>query len=376
MRKIEIFLSLLAVAGIAACGRGGPPPPPQAPQVLVSADNVVRAESRRLEAGVSFTGELAPAEVVEITASFDGDLQAVLVREGQPVKRGQPLARFKPREMQDAWQAADADVQAAQADLAVAESQVRRAKRLLDAGAAAPAELENAEMQRKAAEARVRAAQARLGNAAENTAKLDLPSPITGSVSKTYLHSGDRAASGDRILQLVDTSTLELSATVPSEVLSSVQPGTPIEFHLDAYPGERFTGRVDRLNPTTEAGTRQVRVYMRLPNPDNRLVGGLFAAGRVIRAAKDQATAAPVAALRHEGTDQVVYRLRGGVAERVVVQTGLVDEADGVAELVGGIVPGDSLLTGVVPGLRPGVRVRLLAPNAAAPSSTTLAEGR
>ena len=367
-RGLLLAAGLLAAAG--GCGRRTESEnTAAAPQVLVNANNIVRVETRRLEAGISFTGELVPAEIVEIVARFDGDLESVLVREGQAVRRGQALARYKALEVKGHWEAAQAELQAAQANLTAGESAVRRAKRLVAAGAAAPAELETAEAQYKAAEARVRAAQAQLNTAQEDAAKLDVPSPIDGIVSKTYVHSGDRTAVGDRILQVVDTRTLELSATVPSEALADVQPGTPIEFHVDAYPGETFSGQVDRLNPTTEAGTRQVRVYTRLQNPEGRLVGGLFASGRVIRAAKPQATAAPIASLRQEGAEAVVYRIRGGMAERVAVRTGLVDESAGVVELIGAVAPGDSLLTGVVPGLRPGARVRILSGSAASPGA-------
>jgi RND family efflux transporter MFP subunit len=277
------------------------------------------------------------------------------------VQRGQPLARYTPREMRDAFDAAEAALQAAKADLEVADNAVRRAKRLVDAGAAAPTELENAASGRKAAEARVRAAQAGLNLAEENAEKLTVRSPLRGTVSHVIVHSGDRTAVGDKLMTLVDTSTMELSATVPSEALSSVQPGTPIEFHVDAFPGETFTGRLDRINPTTEPGTRQVRVYTRLPNPDHKLVGGLFAIGRIIRAVQERATAAPVAALRQEGGEQVVYRVHNGTADRVAVHTGIVDETAGIVELMGTVAPGDSLLTGVLPGLRPGARVRILA---------------
>ena len=365
-----VLVGLLGVAAVGCGRRTESESAAPAPQVLVNAADVVRVETRRIEAGISFTGELVPAEIVEVVARFDGDLESVRVREGQAVRRGQPLARYKALEVRGTWEAAQAELQAALAAHVAAESAVRRAHRLVDAGAAAPADLVNAEAQQKAAEARVRAAQALLNTAEENAAKLDVPSPIDGIVSKTYVHSGDRTAVGDRILQVVDTSTLELSATVPSEALVSVQPGTPIEFHVDAFPGETFTGRVDRLNPTTEGGTRQVRVYTRLQNPGGRLVGGLFASGRVNRATQAQATSAPIASLRQEGTEQVVYRVRAGTAERVPVRTGLVDEASGVVELVGAVSAGDSLLTGVLPGLRPGARVRILGGSGAAREST------
>ena len=334
---------------------------PVTPQVLVNAGNIVRAEARRLEGGTTFTGELVPTEIVEVMARFDGDLETVLVREGQAIRRGQPLARYRPRDVKDAWESAEAGLQSAQSDLEAAQNAERRAERLLAAGAAAPSDLETAQAQRKSAEARRRAMQAQHNLAAENALEAEVPSPISGSVSAAIVHSGDRTAIGDKMFTLVDTSVMELSATVPSEALSRVQKGTAIEFHLDAFPGEKFTGMVDRVNPTTEPGTRQVRVYARVENHDHRLVGGLFASGRVLSTVREQATAAPAATLRQEGGEPVVYRVRGGVAERVAVRTGLIDEAAGFVELLGGIAPGDSLLMGVVPGLRAGARVRVLA---------------
>lgn len=362
--RLTIVCAALWSAG---CGKSGADkkPAPVVPQVLVSAANVVVAESRRLEGGTAFTGELVPLEVVEVTARFDGDLESVLVREGQAVRRGQPLARYRPRDMKDAWESAEAGLKAAQADVEAAQNAERRAERLLAAGAAAPSDLEAAQSQRKSADARLRAMQAQHNLAEENAAEAEVPSPITGSVSAAIVHSGDRTAVGDKMFTLVDTSVMELSATVPSEALLRVQKGTAIEFHLDAFPGEKFTGTVDRVNPTTEAGTRQVRVYARVENRDRRLVGGLFASGRVLSAVREQATAAPAATLRQEGGEPVVYRVRGGVAERIAVRTGLTDEAAGFVELLGGVAPGDSLLMGVVPGLRPGAQVRLLAGAAA-----------
>jgi membrane fusion protein, multidrug efflux system len=337
--------------------------------VLVSASEIVEAEARDLESGTSFTGELQPAEIVEIVARFDGDLDKVLVREGQAVRRGQSLAVYMPRDVKDAWQAADAEYQAAQAGLIAAQNGERRAQRLLDAGAASPSDLEVAKAQRTAAEAGLRAAEARRNKATEDQERLDVPSPITGSVSKVLVHSGDRTAIGDRLFTVVDTNTLELSATVPSEALGRVGPGAPIRFRLDSFPGETFEGKVDRVNPTTELGTRQVRIYMRLPNPDGRLVGGLFAIGRVVDQAKTGATSAPLSVLRQEGAEQVVYAVKGGIAQRIVVTTGLVDEQLGVVELIGDVSPGDELLTGVLPGIKNGVPVQILGSQAGGAAS-------
>lgn len=377
--KLLVAIGLGAgIAGLSGCARDKAESQTSATEarVLVSAADVARAETRRLESGVTFTGELTPSEIVQVNARFEGDLESVKVREGEPVKQGTPLAIYRPSDIRDQLQAAEAGLLSAQAALLAAQNGERRAQRLLAAGAAAPSDLEVAQAQRAAAEAQVQAAEAYRNTAKENSDRLDVPSPITGWVSKVYRHGGDRTMVGDPIAQIIDTRVLELSATVPADALARVQPGTPIRIRVDGFPGEVFTGEVDRLGPATEPGTRQVRIYMRLPNPDGRLVGGLFASGRVVDSIKEQATAAPVAALRTEGTASVVYRLVQGRAKRVPVTVGLIDEEAGAIELIGEVSPGDSLLTGVVAGLRDGAKVRVLAASgrtngagAAAPST-------
>jgi membrane fusion protein, multidrug efflux system len=331
--------------------------------ILVNASDVTTAVRRRLESGISFTGELKPTDEVRMTAHFDGDLQSVFVREGTRVRKGQSMAVYNPRDVRNLKSAAEAGLLAAKSALVSAQNAERRARKLLEAGAAAPSDLEAAEAARTAAEAQVRASMAQSELADDNADRLAVPAPIPGWVSQVFVHTGDRTAKNDPLFTVVRTDTLELSATIPSETLGRVRRGTPIIIRVDAFPGESFGGVVDRINPATEPGTRQIRIYTRVLNADGRLVGGLFASGRVIDQTRDDAVTAPVSVLRREGADQVVYRLQGSVASRAVVQTGLLDEEQGITELIGAVEPGDSLLSGVVPGLRDGARVRVIKGN-------------
>jgi len=352
------ILGILAVLG--GCGRPEAESKTEAQAVLVAAEDVVLASTQLLESGISFTGELQPSQIVEVNCRFDGDLDRVLVREGQAIRRGQALAVYRPRDVQDRLRSAEAQVLAATAALKAAENSEKRARRLFEAGAASGSDLELQEAQRTAARAALDLAEALRNSVREDEEKLDVPSPISGWVSRVYVHGGDRTLIADPLFQVVDTDSLELSATVPSEALGRVRPGTPIRFRVDAYPDETFEGTISRINPITEPGTRQVRVYTRLANPGGKLVGGLFASGRIIEQIHTDATAAPIAVIRNEGGEQVVYRLLGGRAERIPVTLGIVNEDAGVCELIGSINPGDSLLTGVLPGLRTGVQVKVL----------------
>jgi hypothetical protein len=94
--------AVLAYAGGSGCSRGSADSKEKAEQaVLVDPSDVVTAVARRLEAGVSFTGEMRAMQTVDVIARFDGDLEKVLVREGQAVRQGQALAIYRPRDIKD-----------------------------------------------------------------------------------------------------------------------------------------------------------------------------------------------------------------------------------------------------------------------------------
>ena len=328
--------------------------------LVVPNTQVISVRAEHLEAGIPFTGELAPVMTTRVMARFDGDIQRVLVREGDRVRRGASLAVYAPRDVTDLLSAAEAELKAAEAALLSAESQENRTQRLLDAGAAAPMDLEAATAATSAAQARRQTAEAARNHALEDSERLKVPAPVAGRVSEVAIHDGDRTAVGDPLFTLVDIDTLELSATLPSEALRFLRVGGTLQFRLEAYPGEAFTARIDRLSPVTEPGTRQVRLFSRVANAEGRLVGGLFASGRVILETRTNAPAAPGEALRKEGEESIVYRIRNGRAVRTPVESGLLDEARGLVELRGDVSTGDSLLVGVLPGIRDGVPVRIL----------------
>ncbi len=381
--------ALVWLAAGSGCGRS-PAGRDSDPTLIVSADHVAQVEVRRLEAGVPFTGDLRPNLSVTVKAQIDGDLEAVLVREGERVRAGQPLARYDAGDTRDRHAAAEADLLAARSAAVAAQSDLRRVERLLKAGAASPAELELARAADEAAWARVRVMEAAFNRATDDLERLAVPSPIAGEVSQRLVHPGDHMAIGDPLMTVVDTDVLELVAAIPADALSRVHVGSPVRFRVDAFRDRVFTGEVARVNPVTEPGTRQVQIYARLPNPDRLLVGGLFAAGRVVDAVAESALAVPVGALRQESDLRAVYVIRAGETVRVPVRTGLADEEAGLVAVVGDLAAGDSLLVGTVPGLKAGLPVRLSGNNnrnddgqpaagastAAPAAATARAEGR
>ena len=108
-----------------------------------------------------------------------------------------------------------------------------------------------------------------------------------------------------------------------------------------------------------DPSTRQVKIYVAVPNTDRALVAGLFAEGRVATESK-KAIAAPVTAVDNSGTGTTAHKLKGGRVVEVPVKLGMRDEVAELVEIESGVVEGDTLLLGSAQGVTPGARVRVL----------------
>jgi RND family efflux transporter MFP subunit len=162
---------------------------------------------------------------------------------------------------------------------------------------------------------------------------------------------------------------MRLEASVPAEQLASIRIGVPVDFTVSGYPGRQFVGRITRINPTADPTTRQVRIYVSIPNEGRALVGGLFANGRMSTATK-LGLVVPQSAVDVRGSIPSVVRVRQGKAEKVPVKIGLTDKTSETIEVLSGIQPGDTLLMGAAMGITPGTPIKISAPTATATTNS------
>src|SRR5207253_6732139 len=106
-------------------------------------------------------------------------------------------------------------------------------------------------------------------------------SPLSGIVAKRHVQPGEKVAIEAPLVTIVDLRDLEVQAMVPAIDVPALKIGMPVEFNVDGFGERRFTGRIERINPATEAGTRAILVFVGLPNPDTLLKSGMFATGRI-----------------------------------------------------------------------------------------------
>jgi RND family efflux transporter MFP subunit len=351
---------VLAALSLAVAGCGGEPEAAKArdgagPALLLGARDVAAADTAELISGVTISGTLKPAVDIHITSPVPEVLDEVLVREGQRVSKGQVLARFRTDALAPAAAGAEAQARVTAADR-------ERMKNLLEAGAVSERETEGAE-------ATYRAAQAQLALARKRLEEATVRAPVSGVIARRWVQAGDRVGDGDPLFRLVSNAELEFEATVPAEHAVRVRVGAPVLLSVSGVLATR-EGRVARINPTADAATRQVRLYVTVANRDGSLPGDLFATGRVVLERAPRALAVPRAAIRREGAgDAWVWVVAGGRAERRAVTVGVADESRDLVEVPAGLAPGDRVIVAPAEGLAAGKPVEV-AGDSAAPAAS------
>jgi membrane fusion protein, multidrug efflux system len=241
---------------------------------------------------------------------------------------------------------AQAQVAAARAQLAVAQQRLAGSKRLFDAGAISAIEYRTAQANVEAAEAQVAAARAQSAGAGEAAARATITSPISGVVSARDVNDGEPVSIGDNLFTVVNASELELAGQVGVEQAARVRVGQPVSFALDVYPNQVFKGRVARVDPTADPGTRQVGVFVRLSNPGNRILGGQYAQGRIETGSTATAITIPEAAVmnRTSAGGQVYVIASGNKLSLRTVTLGQRDESSGRIAVLTGVQSGERVV--------------------------------
>ena len=237
---------------------------------------------------ITVVGNLIGAATVEALPKVAGRLESVNVRLGDRVSRGQTIAKLDDREIvqQVKQQKAAYDVSAAtvhqrEALLKQAQTNLDRSRNLFerqlipkqtfdDTDAryqAAVAQLDLAKAQFEQAKARLDELKINLGNTV-------IPSPVSGFVGKRVLDPGAWVTTNSSFVSVVDIAIVRLVANVVEKDLRRVTPGLHADVEVDAYPGEKFTGKVGHVSPVLDPATRTAQIEVEIENPQFRLKPG------------------------------------------------------------------------------------------------------
>jgi RND family efflux transporter MFP subunit len=334
----------------------------------VGVQDIAVVTTGALQSGPTVSGTLMPERDAAVRAQVGGSVLQTYADQGQAVRAGQTLARIEAGGLQDVYLSARAGVTAASNNADIARRELERSEKLLAAGAIAERDIEQARRSAIAANAALADARARLATAQKQVGNTVITAPISGIVSDKQVSAGDVVQPGGLLFSVVDPSSMRLEGSVPAEELNQVRLGAPVTFTVNGYPGRTFTGKVSRVNPTADPATRQVRVVISIPNAEGRLVGGLFATGRLATQSRT-GMVVPATAVDTRSNVPAVLRIKNGKVERVAVQLGLRDDAAERVEIASGVQVGDTLLLGAAQGITAGTIIRVSTPSDKATSA-------
>jgi RND family efflux transporter MFP subunit len=343
--------------------------------VSISPENITVASKTSITSGPAVSGTLVADRTASIRAEVPGPVLAVMLDPGARVSKGTPLVRIDDAAIRDAFLSAKSGVTQAELASDIAKREQDRAEKLLAAGAIAQNAVEMARRGAAGAQAALDDAKARLASAQKNMDNTVVRAPYDGIVSERQVNPGDIVAPGAPLVTIVDPSTMRLEGTVPADQLGAIRIGSPISFTVTGYPGRTFTGTISSIYPSADPGTRQVRLFAKIPNAGRGLVAGLFAAGR-IATTRHEGIAVPLTAIDQRGVKPEVSKLKNGKIEKAEVTLGTRDDATERMEITSGVAVGDTLLIGAAAGITPGTPVRVstgsdkaAAPTQAAPAT-------
>lgn len=242
-------------------------------------------------AHLTVVGNLIGLQTVDIAPRVGGRLLSVNVQLGDSVRRGQVIAKVEDREVAEQVNQAEASMEVSratirqrEADLNVAELNFERSKNLFSRQLLAKQALDDAESRYLAAVAQVDLAkaqqsqnEARLQELKFNLNNTIITSPVDGFVGKRNVDPGAMVNTNTAIASVVEISRLKLVVNVVEKDLRLVNAGDIGVVEVDAYPGEKFNGRIARVAPVLDPATRTAPIEIEIPNRDNRLKPGMYA---------------------------------------------------------------------------------------------------
>lgn len=279
------------------------------------------------------SGTMQPVRQATVKAKVSGDVRQLTVREGDAVQAGQILVRVDTADLDARILERQGQVQSAKAQMALAEKTNAMNQKLLKQNFISQNASDNAESSLEVAKGNLQAAQAQL-RVAQNALKDSVAiAPFSGIVAKRHVQQGEKVGFDSPLVTVVDLKDMELQAQVPSGDIPELKPGMTVDLIVDGFADRKFTGRIERINPSTEAGTRAILVFVGIPNAEQAMRGGMFATGRIALAAGAPVPTLPATAVRTEAGVSYVWTIQDGKLAKKTVLVGRRDDDAGRVEL-------------------------------------------
>ncbi len=348
LARIALLSAACLLAGPAAAQQAArPPEPPPGPIKLVRV-------AEEPGGGLSGLGSVRCRQSLELGFEVVGLLSQVLVQEGDQVKKGQVLARLDDRVLEAEARAKQAEVEAAEADVARLTSKRQEKEKLFSGRAATAGEVREAGFELDKARAKLLAARAELAALRAREATLVLKAPTAGVVLKRLSEPGEVVTpnSQRKVLKLGDCKRVLAEVELGERLYTQVRQGQEVSLNADALPGRRFSGKVHSISPEVDDKNRTFVVKVDVDNKDFALKPGMFVRASVLAEGQASVLWLPPQALEHlQGDSAQVTVIQDRKASRRNVRLGR--REPGRVEVLEGVAAGDLVVVPTPPATPP-----------------------
>ena len=336
----------------------------------VQASDLLLVEPQMLVNSLPISGNLKAINTVAVKARVPGELIEIKGREGDSVKAGEVVARLDPTEFQRRLRQAEQQADAAKTQIDIAKRQYDNNKALVDQGFISKTALDTSQASLAGAQATYNAALAGADLARKTLEDTVMRSPITGQIATRLAQPGEHVGMDMRLMDIVDLGSLELEATLSPADSVDVRIGQEAALSLEGR-AQTINAKVLRINPSVQANSRSVLVYLRLQSTTG-LRQGMYAQGE-LQLSLSKTVALPLSAVRTDKPQPYVQVVNNNKVAHQTVSLGergrLANQNNGEPWVaIRDLPPNSQVLPASVGALREGSPVRLI--SAAAPAST------
>jgi len=326
---------------------------------------LVRPAPQRLSYDLALPGTVQAISQVTVRARLSAVVQRVLVREGDRVAAGQLLAEFDTAALHALLAEREAGLASAAANLEQAQRTREANAQLVRQSFITQNAFDTADAAFQAQAAGVAAARAQLAQVQLQLDDAQVRAPIAGRVARRFVQPGEKVAQDAQLLSLVDLGQLEVQASAAVSDVARVPVGSAADVQIEGLSGQHFRGRVERINPSADPGSRSIDLYVSFANEHNLVRTGMFATVRLHLAADRETPTLPLAAIQSDAGQSVVWAIKDGRLARHVVSVGRRDQQAQLAEILGGLDADAQVLASRFDNLKDGAAARILAASTA-----------
>ena len=319
---------------------------------------VTKVERGDVESKIAYLGNLEPYKEVHVYSTIPTRLKKLEVDVNDRVDEGDLLAVVDNIKIKQAVLQAEAGLKSVQAQFENMLIEWQRTQKLYEQKAVSKSQYDGVKAQKEAAEAAVNQMKAGLKSVKEQLNDTYIKAPISGIISMRTYNVGDQTSPQLPAFTIVQMEKIKINIDIVESQIELIKPGQKAYIYVDTYPGEVFSGKVDKKYPTINPLTRTIKCEIIIDNADHRLKPGGFARVEIVIDKHENVLIVPKhsiiekTSLEYLGgeirntrimTDQYVFVIKDSIAIMRKIQTEL--ESDNIIEVLSGLAFEETIVT-------------------------------